>query len=101
MALRERKKVKEYSIDEMMRIINCNFINTNHEHPIPNYVISSTTWLEAQKSFIVCDSREEELKIEDGDPERLANYYGETIKEAVTKCFDDRINHSIYSIEIK
>ena len=101
MALRERKKVKEYSIDEMMRIINYKFTNTNHEHPIPNYVIASTSWEEIQKSFIVCDSRDEDAEVEQDGPERLAHYYGETIKEAVTKCFDDRINHSIYSIEIK
>lgn len=97
MGLRERKKVRDYSIDDMMSMINHKFV-TGAEVDVLNYVIGNTTWKGEEKAFIVMDSRDEYDTdgsiIEEG---RLKPYFGYSIKEAVSKCFNDRANHIIYA----
>ena len=97
MALKERKTGRDYSLDEMMYMINYNFITKTETEPILNYTIQATSWQDADERWLVCDSRDEEY-VSDG---RLEDYYGSTILEAVTLCFNDRQNHSIYNASAK
>ena len=97
MELRERKKAREFSIDEMMTMINHRFI-TGSETDVLNYAIASTTWKGGEKALIVMDSRDEyDQENNINEDQKLKAYYGPTIKEAVSKCFNDRANHIIYA----
>lgn len=91
MELKKRKKGKDYTIDQMMHLINYKFINGISED---SYVISNTAYRESHKRIIICDAKYEAYE---GDGDLMYNYYGSTIKEAVTACFADRENHKIYA----
>ena len=91
MALKKRKQGKSYTIDEMMFLINYRFITGSSGE---SYVISNTSFKESYKRIIICDAKYYELENEDYDS--MKNYYGSTILEAVTNCFNDRENHDIY-----
>ena len=100
----KRKAARAYSIDEMLFLINYDFIesgrsgNMNGEH-VPHYIISPTCFVSLEKKWLICDSRDngEGLSLID----ELDSYYGATIEEAVTACFTDRRNHSIYRIDAR
>jgi hypothetical protein len=90
MALKKRKQGRDYTIDEMMYLINYKFIiGTSGE----SYVISNTAHKESHKKIIICDAKYES---DDDDYSSMDNYFGNTILEAVTNCFNDRENHEIY-----
>ena len=91
MELKKRKKGKDYTIDQMMHLINYKFINGLSED---SYVISNTAYKENHKRIIICDAKYE---TEDEEYDLMKNYYGSTILEAVTDCFADRENHPIYA----
>lgn len=90
MALKKRKQGRDYTIDQMMYLINHSFINGSSEE---SYVISNTAYKEPHKKIVICDAKYE---TEDEDYDLMKNYYGSTILEAVTNCFNDRENHEIY-----
>ena len=90
MALKKRKQGKSYTIDEMMFLINYRFITGSSGE---SYVISNTAFKESDKKIIICDAKYE---LDDEDYDFMKNYYGSTILEAVTNCFNDRENHDIY-----
>lgn len=96
MALKERKIRKEYSLDEMMAVVNLTFITEGSGANIaPLHFVITPTCLGGVKSlFLVCDSRENQDWDEEPD-DLLPCYYGATLKEAITKCFDDRANHNV------
>lgn len=93
----KRRESKSYSVEEMMNIINKNFIkggnNSGEDKRI--YVISSTCFQDDSKRFLMCDSRDEDAADEEADEldNLLQTYYGRTISEVVTKAFIDRHNH--------
>jgi hypothetical protein len=93
MELKKRKKGKDYTIDQMMHLINYKFINGTSEE---SYVISNTAYKEPHKRIIICDAKYEAYE---GDGDLMYNYYGSTILEAVTACFADRENHPIYAVD--
>jgi hypothetical protein len=93
MALK-RKIAKTYSIEEMMYIINKEFINNgeNNRESIKHYVISPTCHtglMQFSHKWLLCDSREHD---DNNNDENLSDqlypsFYGSTIFEAVNKCF--------------
>lgn len=96
----KRKKGREYTLDEMMYLINYNFITGVHQEDALSFTISSTCFSSKEKRWIVCDSREDQDKYGEHQ-DVLPTYYGETTLEAVEKCFKDRKNHSIYRKDAK
>lgn len=89
----KRKVKKTYSIDEMINIINKDFIhNTAASAGGFIYVLSSTCFQDDNKRFIMCDSKDNE-SCRDDECNYVKPYYGKSILEAVTRCFVDRANH--------
>ena len=91
MELKKRKQGRDYTIDEMMYLINYCFITGSSGE---SYVITNTSFKESHKRIIVCDAKYE---LDDEEYDLMKNYYGSTILEAVTNCFNDRENHPIYA----
>ena len=89
MELRRRVE-KSYTIDEMMIEINKEFIGNSIVEDARHYIIGNTCFTDDSEKFLVADLRY------DADPvvNLLPTYYGNTILEAVTKCFVDRFNRS-------
>ena len=100
----KRKAARAYSIDEMLFLINYDFIELGRAGKLikgscPHYVLGSTCFSSKDRKWIICDSRD---NTEDTDIDDLLEvYYGSTIEEAITRCFMDRVNHSIYRIDAK
>ena len=100
----KRKAAKAYSIDEMLFLINYDFIELGRAGKLikgscPHYVLGSTCFSSKDRKWIICDSRD---NTEDTDIDDLLEvYYGSTIEEVITRCFIDRENHSIYRIDAK
>lgn len=89
MALKRRVE-KSYSLQEMMEIISRDFIqNVSSRH----YILTPTCF-KGQKHdadrWLMCDSRA--ISENGGGTDELPSYFGHTIIEAVTKCFNDRKN---------
>ena len=104
MGLLKRRVARAYSIDEMLFLINYDFIESGRSGKMkqghtPHYVIGPTCFAGLEKRWLLADSRDEI----DGDvvEDELDSYYGSTIEEAVTACFIDRKNHGIYRIDAK
>ena len=94
MALKVRMKTPELSIEEMFSTVNSEFIkNGKSNGDIRHFVISPTTGFEDEKAYLVGDHRGDSDEID----HQLQCYYGATIKEAVTNCFNDRHSHNITS----
>tara|TARA_R110000796_G_scaffold181330_1_gene297896 strand:+ start:38616 stop:39047 length:432 start_codon:yes stop_codon:yes gene_type:complete len=96
MALKRRVE-KNYSLDEMMYIINKHFIEQEKNRPsdiepIRKFSIEPTCFKGDVQRWIVCDSRSTSSEV-DHIADLLPTYYGSTILESVTKCFMDRANH--------
>ena len=93
----KRRESRSYSVEEMMNIINKNFIKggNNSGESKRIYVISSTCFQDDSKRFLMCDSRDEDTANEEGyeGTNLLKPYYGRTISSVVTQCFVDRANH--------
>jgi len=100
-----RRSARAYSIDEMLFLINYDFIESGRtgkrraNEKYPYYVLGPTCFSSQDRKYIMCDSRDntESTDIDD----LLKVYYGSTIEEAITKCFTDRSNHLIYRIDAK
>tara|TARA_R110002049_G_scaffold25856_2_gene90400 strand:+ start:739 stop:1029 length:291 start_codon:yes stop_codon:yes gene_type:complete len=95
MALKTRKKRKEYTIEEMIKIVNLRFITeAAGSDVVPSHFTIGSACFEGEidKIFIMCDSRENSYDPNQWD-NMLPTYYGATILEVVTKCFEDRANH--------
>tara|TARA_R110000744_G_scaffold170914_2_gene289258 strand:- start:2839 stop:3159 length:321 start_codon:yes stop_codon:yes gene_type:complete len=100
----KRRVARAYSIDEMLFLINYDFIESGRSGKMkqghtPHYVIGPTCFAGLEKRWLLADSRDEI----DGDvvEDELDSYYGATIEEVVTACFMDRKNHGIYRIDAK
>ena len=101
----KRRAARAYSIDEMLFLINYDFIERGRRGHLNEagdhhyYVVGPTCFSSKDKKWIICDSRDntENKDIDD----LLEVYYGSTIEEVITKCFMDRGNHSIYRIDAK
>jgi len=100
MALNLKRKVeKSYSLDEMMYIVNKNFIENARNRPsdydtVERFAIEPTCHDRDEDRWIVCDSRATNAAAAIAhQPKLLPTYYGKTILEAVTRCFLDRDNH--------
>jgi hypothetical protein len=95
----KRRVEKSYSIEEMMNIINNDFIikgiSDHGDESQRIYVISSTCFQKDSKRFVMCDSRDNDTANEEGweGTNLLKPYYGATIMEVITKCFVDIANH--------
>ena len=83
MALKRRVE-KSYSIEEMMEIINEDFImKSGHSR---HYIIGNTCFTDDSEKYLVADLRYANTDFDD----LLPTYYGHSILEAVTKCFLDK-----------
>ena len=101
----KRKAARAYSIDEMLFLINYDFIERGRSGQLneagdhPYYVLGPTCFGSKDRQWIICDSRD---NTENTDIDNLLEvYYGSTIEEVITKCFIDRVNHSIYRTDAK
>ena len=94
MALK-RREGRSYDVDEMMSMLNKEFIERGtggaDEDSIV-YVISSTCFQDDNKRFLVCDSRDNNSKQDEGTG-WLEPFYGANIIEAVTKAFVNKNKH--------
>ena len=94
MALKARKKIKKYAIDDiddMIKIVNADFIRSGKQKR--HFVITNTCFIKNDLRFMMCDSRESYLDTSQFITDKLPCYYGASIEEVVTKCFNDRANH--------
>ena len=101
----KRKAARAYSIDEMLFLINYDFIESGRAGKMKDnenysyYVLGPTCFSCQDRKYMMCDSRD---NTENTDIDGLLEvYYGSTIEEVITKCFMDRVNHLIYRIDAK
>lgn len=82
----KRKRAAPYTIEEMMTILNKDFIDDTtggYKNKARAYVISSTKFKYIDKKFVICDDQEDSQN--ENPP--LTPYYGSTIMECVSKAF--------------